>query len=576
MTDITDDNLEDSLVPKVITINQFGAVPNSGKDATPAFQKALAECKKQGNCQLVFKKGKYDFYQPERPKAGVVLSVENMNGLVIDGSGSEMMLHGIMNFINVTGSTNVTLKNMVIDYTTPTHSMGAVMESTDDHFDVQLLPGYSVKQGLKVVAIMEYDPTTKHPMKHGKDDYYNVSEMQVLSPSLVRCLTKVPIRMKVGNWVMLRHYVYDGVVIYTHMNKDLKLDNITVYKSPGMAFIASKCTDGAFTNLTVKPRPGESQFQSAGTDGIHLGGCRGNILIDKCYFEGMGDDGVNLKTGLYLTIKEMIDSRTVLAQHNMKMRDDPDIGDVMEFMTQEDLITYGTAAVAKFEVMDDNIYKVTFDRDLPSEVKVTHIFGNVTRGCKATIRRVTVKNNRARGMLIQNRNTTIDDCHVEHSTGGGIWVFNEVVAFYESIAPHNVTVRNCTFKNVAVYHPMDCVLGSYAIMPSWKNPPKPGVFKNIVFEGNTIDGCDNIGILVSGTENAVVKNNTIRNACIMPTVARGVYALEIDGSSHVTITGNRVVLSEQAKGCKASLHLGEFQQKSEITLSGNTGFPNSL
>lgn len=100
----------------------------------------------------------------------------------------------------------------------------------------------------------------------------------------------------------------------------------------------------------------------------------------------MGDDGVNLKTGLYLTIKEMIDSRTALAQHNMKMRDDPDIGDMMEFMAQQDLITYGTAAVAKFEVMEDNVYKVTFDRDLPADVKVTHIFGNVTRGCKATIR----------------------------------------------------------------------------------------------------------------------------------------------------------------------------------------------
>ncbi len=559
-----------------ISVTQFGAAANSGNDATPAFVKAIEECRKHKYNRIVFPKGRYDFYPPEMPNGYKVASFDNLTHVVVDGGGSEFMVHGILNFITIGNCTDIALQNMVIDYETPNHSMGTVVECRQDSFDVQIHPGYSVKQGIKVVAVMEYDPATKHPAKHGKDDYYNVSEVEVLSPALVRCRTKVPIMMKPGNWVMLRHHVYDGVVIYTNANKNLKLHNITVYQSPGMAFILSKCTNGLLTNLTVKPRPGASPYQSTGADGIHLGGCRGNIVIRDCYLEGMGDDAINLKTGLYLTIKQIIDKRTVIAQHNMKMRDDPDIGDVMEFMAQEDLITYGTAAVAKFSVAEDNLYTVTFTQDLPSSVKVSHVFGNVTRGCKATIRNITIKNNRARGMLIQNRNTTIENCSIEYSTTGGIWVFNEVVSFYESIAPHNVTVKNCRFKNVGISHPMDCVLGSYAIMPYWQSPPKPGVYKNIVLEGNTIDGCDNVGILVTGTQNAVIKNNTIKNACIMPTVERGVYAMEIDASSSVTVSGNRVELSEQGKSCKASLHTGKYQTLSEISLSKNIGIPNKL
>ena len=43
---------------------------------------------------------------------------------------------------------------------------------------------------------------------------------------------------------------------------------------------------------------------SATADAAHFGGCKGTVSLEDCTFEGMGDDGVNVKSGLYLTVVE--------------------------------------------------------------------------------------------------------------------------------------------------------------------------------------------------------------------------------------------------------------------------------
>jgi len=557
---------------KMISINQFGAIPNSGNDATPAFVQAIKACWTQRNAQIVFKKGRYDFYPALSAPASPIANLEGLTGLVIDGAGSEMILHGIMGFMGIGRCKDITIKNMTIDYTVPNHSMGTITAITPTSYDVQIHPGYTVAPDAKVTAAMEYDPATKRPLKHGADEYYNVSELQHIGPQQVRCLTKAPTIMKLHSWVNLRHHVYDGSVIVTNENTNLKLDNITLHNSPGMGFTIGKCHNGQFTRLTIKPRAAASPYQSTGADAIHLAGCTGDILVDRCHFESMGDDGVNLKTGLYLTIKEIIDKRTVMAQHNLKIPDQPDKDDVMELLSQDDLITMGSAKVTQAQLLEDGLFKLSFDTDLPQTAVVGNILGNVSRCCHATIRRVVVKNNRGRGLLIQNHDTLVEDCRFENCTMGGVWVFNEVVYFFESIAPRNVTVRRCFFKNVADIHANVCVLGCWAYLSGWRLPQKPGVFRNIVFDRNTIDGTDNSGILITGGTNVTAKNNTIINACKSPTVPSGVYALEVDASSQVTLSNNTVVKQKQATGCKESLHLGQYQQANELSSSGNHGF----
>src|ERR1700730_257895 len=45
-----------------IVVTDFGAIPDSRKDAVSAIRKALATCKRSRNTVLVFPKGQYDLY----------------------------------------------------------------------------------------------------------------------------------------------------------------------------------------------------------------------------------------------------------------------------------------------------------------------------------------------------------------------------------------------------------------------------------------------------------------------------------------------------------------------------------
>ncbi len=53
----------------VINVSDFGAVPDDGKDDTPAIQAALDEIRtKKGKNTLSFAAGTYDFYAASAPK----------------------------------------------------------------------------------------------------------------------------------------------------------------------------------------------------------------------------------------------------------------------------------------------------------------------------------------------------------------------------------------------------------------------------------------------------------------------------------------------------------------------------
>ena len=553
-----------------IYISQFGAKANSGIDATDAFRKALVECHKKPGCKLVFEPGRYDFYSSDQPPYDRrIASIEQFTDFTIDGRGSEMIIHGISNFIVTYQSTNVKITNMKVDFTDEMHSMGTVTAVEPTYFECTVHPGYDMKFITQLAAVMEYDPHTGTPLKHGSDENGLVSSVQPIGDRKLRCFTNWKTVMKVGNWVLLRQRAREGVVFYSHANKNLHLDKLTIYRAPGMNFIVTNSQNVKLTKLTVKPRKGASPYQSSGADGIHLSGNTGSMYIDQCHLEGMGDDGINLKTGLYLTIKKIIDPHTVLAQHSLKYADLPDVGDVMELMPQETLIKVGEAKIASAKLLDDGMHELHFEQPLPQQAAVGQVLGNVSRCCNATIKRVTVKNNRARGMLIQNHNTVVDNCVFENCTMGGVWVFNEVVYFNESIAPRNVVVKNCKFKNVGLIHPNDCVLGCWGWMPEWKSPTVPGMFNNITFDHNTIDGADNCAILSAGGNRVTITNNVIRNACISATMPRGAYAIEIDASKQVVLTGNTVIKQQQAKACKQSIHYGSHQQPDEVVSEHN-------
>ncbi len=536
-----------------VDVTTFGARPNDGQDDTVAVSRAIESARNGGAKRLVFPKGQYDFHAGANPTAPTsMLHFEGQSDLDIDGQGSEFRFHGLAQGITFHQCTGVTLRNVTLDWVPTPFSVGRVIAAAERTFDVEVEPEYPVKGGEPVGAFMEYDPVTRAPLRRGLDVYNGVETTELLRPQVLRLSLKWPIAVKPGVLVVLRHQVYGYNGVSFHRCSDVRARNVTMHSVPGMGLIAVHSRNVTVEELKVVPRPGTKHPMSATADATHFMGCKGTVSLRNCVFEGMGDDGANIKSGLYLTVQKRLDDRTVLAQHNLKMTDLPDSGDVMEVFHTDTLIAYGRATVKSAVLEDDRItHRVEFEGPLPSELREGDVLGNASRAPKLRMSDCTVRLNRARGVLCQTRDAVIERCTFDRCTGPGVLVLTEVVHFFESIGTRDVTVRNNRF--------MDCNYGAassdaslmaMAWLKDFAYPPRPGVHVNTVIRNNRIEGADGGGILAAGVDGLTVEGNTLDDVCRNPGRDEGAYGIRIINCGNVRLRDNRMPKDRQGKGFK--------------------------
>ncbi|MCL5270603.1 MAG: right-handed parallel beta-helix repeat-containing protein, partial [bacterium] len=466
-----------------------------------------------------------------------------------------------------------------IDWARPPFSVGRVAATGPDWFDVEVFDEFPVQGGEKVGAFMDFDPATQLPRVNCHDSYDSVAATELLRPQALRVRLKRPLKIEPGVLMLLRHEVYGRSAVSAHGCKDYRLENITLYSCPGMAFTGGRCENVTLERCRVMIKPGTRRLMSATADGSHFGGCTGLLRIKDCLFEGMGDDGANIKSGLYLTVHERIDDHTIQGAHNLRMHDVPDPGDLMEFHHADDLLRYDGRRVKAVEPLPRTPetrgeVRVTFTEPLPEGVRAGDVLGNATRLCRAHISGTTVRRNRARGFLLQTRGVLVENCTFDACTAGGIMIISEVVHFFESISAHDVIVRNCLFKNTNYANPM----GEGAVMvigylAGFKYPPKPGVFRNIEITGNTIDGTNNAGIFVTGADEIQSADNVFANVCRRPAnPAVHAAAIQLISTRRAFLIGNRAPADGQGEGFKTALQIGDGSERETIVARDNVGF----
>jgi len=324
--------------------------------------------------------------------------------------------------------------------------------------------------------------------------------------------------------------------------------------------------------MRVQPRPGSGHLISATADATHFNGCLGTIAITDSHFDGMGDDAINIKTGLYLKVLERVDDHTVLSMHNLGIESLPAAGDTMEFIRTATLIPYAEGKVASASIDPDKRHRVRFVDPLPPQMEIGDVLGNATTVPRVRIRGCTVQRNRARGFLLQTRDVLVEDCTFRNCTSGGIFVMTETVHFYEAIGTRDVTVRRCTFDNCSYTGPLGegvLLVGGYA--PNFALPPEPGVHRNIRLEDNVIRGAHNAGIFVAGADGIVIRGNVIENTGRRPTREECRSGIFIMSSRNVEVTNNR--LSGLAEGV-VPFRTGPNLDLTTLQVRQNSGIPS--
>ncbi len=147
---------------RTLSIESFGAKPDTGTDTTPAVQAALAEARATHATRLVFAPGRYDFWPERAPEKYYFVSnndpgmkriafpLDHVESLEIDGKGARFVFHGFVNPFILDRSKNITLRNFSIDWERPFNSEAKILTTGPDGADLEFSDPfpYRVERGV--------------------------------------------------------------------------------------------------------------------------------------------------------------------------------------------------------------------------------------------------------------------------------------------------------------------------------------------------------------------------------------------------------------------------------------------
>jgi hypothetical protein len=289
--------------------------------------------------------------------------------------------------------------------------------------------------------------------------------------------------------------------------RDVLLEDVTLHHAGGMGVIVQRSEDITLRRLQVALPEGKGRFVTTTADATHFNGCRGRIVIEDCLFEHMLDDSANVH-GCFVRVERQLGPETLVCRrvHSQQLGlVVMEAGDHVRFVTSDDLQPYGDATVVSTRELNFDLFEVTLDRLPEGGLRQRSGIYNLTWQPDFTFRNSTVRNHRARTMLIATAGKVlIEDNHFAHSSLAGIQFEGDNGYWWESGPTRQVIIRNNTFLDN--YGPV------LRIMPQIDPQRFPDALYHggIVFENNRIESFHRRVVEGQAIDGLVFRKNTIR------------------------------------------------------------------
>ncbi len=513
----------------IVSVADFGAVPGDGKDDTAAVRKAFKFAVSNKAAKLTFPKGIYNFAQapgsiwlPEH----WLFWMRNVNNLEIDGQNSTFLFEGTQNFCNSENCKNVTFKNFTVNYTEPFYTCGKVVAMTNDkrQFDVKFDPYlFRIKGGEPIPSWSEVTPENLLNINGGMFVNYRVAQTRLIAPDILRIYSSDAMKpLKLGMYLMLRHFTYSGSVFRLHHSVGHKLENITIHSGKGMAVVGQYLDGMELRNIRVWPAENSPFALSVSSDVFNLLGCYGKILIENCSVKGSKDDSINIFSNIY-GVRKITGKNSIIMGtprfHSGEVPNDK-AGDQVAFL-RPDFTRYAvrTIKTAK-QVFSKRHSEITFTEDLPKELNPDKDIIMTLKQPESVIIRNSKFHSEGR-ICIQTSNVTVENCELINSSGFQLNVC--IQPWYEGIPSNNIIVRNNRFVNSSQNGfrnlPATLIVSAEGAIPGVQDGLSQGslipfpVHSNVEFSNNTLEGGFNSAMIVSSVKNLIVKNNKFSNFC---------------------------------------------------------------
>ncbi len=428
------------------------------------------------------------------------LDFDGHEGTTLAADGVLLLVDGFMEDVSARNCRGVTIRGLTIDNKRRPYTKGFIKE---------------VGNGAAKVELTEYMPQTAPIMRSGiyspkygrfVPDMRSVVKVLSNDGREAAVLLKGDTSDAVGDEVYFCHTWHSRPSILIENAKDILVDNVTIHCHAGMGVTGFHSENVTLRKFAVVPAPGE--HHSTNTDATHFSSCRGKLVLDRCRFEGHGDDALNVHT-YYYTVVEHFGNRAVLevraptGTHTQAL-DYPRVGDRMDLCGAKSLDVIKTYRVTAVEADEKRrVCTVELDGDLPDDVN-GYLLADPDETPEVEIRNCSLKNHFARGFLIKSRKCFIENCDFEDIFELGVKVAAES-SWHEGVNVDTIAIRNCRFKNCGRER---AVCGGVHIY--METPERTTSHGYAEITDNHIDcpECDH-GIIIKDIKQTLLRNNRV-------------------------------------------------------------------
>lgn len=467
--------------------------------------------------------GDAEFRKGETPHQNAVpFYLEGISDLVVDGGGAVFTVDGKVTNIAVENCKNITFQNMEIRHSHPDMHEMRVAEKGLFHTDYVLDRDtqYTVENGKLYFCGHDYRvradynaakawwiglirEETPDKVKRVRHPLFGAVKYKDLSGGKVRAYYIKPSRYQVGDCL----YVYDVrrqfAGIFVNRTENFVLKNVKQRFNYSLALVAQDCENLTVDSVEFAPEKGSARKLASVADFMQICMCRGKVRVADSYFDGAGDDCLNVH-GHHFKIKQKEgNTLTVRFMHPQSHGFNPlRVGDDVAFIDPETLLEVGRTRIEASELLGE--YEIRLQVQNAEKAAVGMSVEDISacpdlEFCNNKMTRIIT-----RGLLITTRGKVeICDNYFVSTTMSGVLLSDDAKSWYESGMCCDVTVQKNTFD----------YSGGTPILIWPENRRHAGaVHKNVKILGNTFKSYSGVCIKAKSTDGLLIQDNRFADA----------------------------------------------------------------
>ena len=521
-----DFDVPEPITTEIVKGSDFG-FDTDAVDNSRAWAKAVSYLCEHPGTTLEIETGVYKM-------AGGV-SFDGLNNCIVDGGGSTF-LFSKMNFFTVGGNTDLfTVKNLTIDwdYETagyPTSSVVRIKDIRDTEdpaiknvdFEFFLVDDASYALTQPWNSMMHMDPDTLTiGMVNGKGTIHTLegdfTSRDLTAPNVITSTIYYD-SFEVGDVWLMRHYNYSHGAFRQTDATNVTYRDINIYSGPGGGIYLNGAgvhhvrIDGV--TIGLNPENDDTIRMSTTADALNFKNTGGYIIVENCDVGFQGDDCINVHSTPGMVKYAEDNTLEVVLRNGVNFYSGCEIGfkDAISF-DEDDF----TATVLDVVCTNNDIYKLTLDKDIPDYITDSYKFEWVIYNKSNNGENIIIRNNyfheaHSHGIVLRCSNALVENNRFYKLYYGAINVSLDYgYLWIEGAGLHNVIIRGNTFRENDLMEGYGqlaflCKTDTYEFNSIMGSP-----FKDVLISGNTFINPRGTAIEVINATNVSIVNNSIIN-----------------------------------------------------------------